>query len=158
MPDGSLRAVPEPETTIPASAAAFAQAVRTVGGLARRGGLVVPVFRSPPRIAGVDRTLRRQSIDTSVVAVRLGGRPLAAVRSDVIEGVVVANGLDQKRADRFRRAAWQRLDGPSRNSSGSSGRTERRRADVGGEVRGADRLDGAELEPVVSRSGSARVA
>ncbi|MFM8650529.1 MAG: hypothetical protein ACKODY_12305, partial [Actinomycetota bacterium] len=56
----------------------------------RRRGLVVPGFRCPPRIVGVDRSLRR--VDGHVtVAVRVKGRPLVAVVADMIEGVVVAN-------------------------------------------------------------------
>jgi hypothetical protein len=45
-----------------------------------------------------------------VVAVRRTGRPLAAVRADIIEGVVAANGLTGAAADRFRHAAWAGLD------------------------------------------------
>jgi hypothetical protein len=45
-----------------------------------------------------------------VVAIARAGRPLAAVQSDVIEAIVVANDLDGRRADRFRRAAWNELE------------------------------------------------
>jgi hypothetical protein len=69
------------------------------------------VFRSPPRRPGVDRTIRRRRSAAPLVSVRLCDRPLAAVRADVIEGVVVANRLDGERADRFRRAAWTALGG-----------------------------------------------
>ena len=96
-----------------ASAVGFAEAVRVVATVARQGRLVVPVFRSPPRRQGVDRTIRRRATASGVVSVRLGDRPLAAVRSDVIEGVVVANGLEGERADRFRRSAWEAIDGRS---------------------------------------------
>lgn len=100
-----LRAVADPA----ASALRFSESVRTVVDLARRGGLNAPVFRSPPRLDGVDRTIRRTR-HGAVVAVRRVGRPLAAVQADVIEGVVAANGLTGARADRFRRVAWQRLE------------------------------------------------
>jgi hypothetical protein len=90
---------------------AFAEAVRVVGAVSRRGQLLVPVFRSPPRRDGIDRTIRRRRSASAVVSVRLGDRPLAAVRADVIEGVVVANRLEGERADRFRRAAWAALGG-----------------------------------------------
>jgi hypothetical protein len=73
----------------------------------------MPVFRSPPRHPGVDRTIRRRRSATAVVSVRLGDRPLAAVRADVIDGVVAANGLGGERADRFRRDAWTALEGRS---------------------------------------------
>ena len=39
----------------------FAHAVRALAIEARRAGFVVPGFRSPPRLAGVDRSLRRRS-------------------------------------------------------------------------------------------------
>lgn len=118
-----LRAVPHVTASAGScSALQFSESVRAVVDLARSGGLAVPAFRSPPRIDEVDRTIRRGR-HGAVVAVRRLGRPLAAVRADVIEGVVAANGLSGARADRFRRAAWQRLDragtpGPTRDGAG----------------------------------------
>lgn len=44
------------------------------------------------------------------MAVRLKGRPWSAVVSDMIEGVVVANGLTGARADRARAALWLAVD------------------------------------------------
>ncbi|MFM7068013.1 MAG: hypothetical protein ACKOYM_01010, partial [Actinomycetes bacterium] len=76
---------------------------------ARRRGLRPPVFRSPPRIDGVDRTIRRRPDGVVVVAVRLADRPFAAVQADVVEGVVVANELDAADAARFRQSAWSAL-------------------------------------------------
>jgi len=74
----------------------------------RRRGLVVPGFRCPPRIVGVDRSLRR--VDGHVtVAVRVKGRPLVAVVADMIEGVVVANRLVPPAADRLRRELWSAI-------------------------------------------------
>ena len=84
-----LRIVEPTEVGVPATATGFAESVRAAGALARRGGLMVPVYRSPPRRPGVDRTIRRLPAATPVVSVRLAGRPAAAVQSDVIEGVVV---------------------------------------------------------------------
>lgn len=105
-----LRSVPSAaEVSHAASALEFSESVRRVVDLARRGGLTAPVFRSPPRLDGVDRTIRRGRRG-AVVAIRRVGRPLAAVQADVIEGVVAANGLSGARADRFRRVAWQRLE------------------------------------------------
>jgi hypothetical protein len=89
----------------------FAEAVRAVTTVARRKGLAVPAFRSPPGVEGVDRTLRRRSDGNAVVAVRLTGRPFVAVQADVIDGFVAANELTGRPADRFRRAAWIALDG-----------------------------------------------
>ena len=71
----------------------FAAAVRVLGEEARALGLDVPGFRSPPRLAGVDRSLRRRTGASPAVAVRLRGRPFEAVVADMVEGVVVANGL-----------------------------------------------------------------
>ena len=91
------------------SAIRFAECVRSVVTVARRRGLRPPVFRSPPRLESVDRTIRRQRDGGSVISIRLTGRPFAAVQSDVVEGVVVANELIGELADRFRRAAWESL-------------------------------------------------
>jgi hypothetical protein len=110
MPRPQL-AVVSNDATPPATALQFSEAVRAVVALSRRGGLAAPVFRSPPRREGVDRTIRRRSSRPAVIAVRRAGRPLPAVLSDVIEGVVVANDLTGERADRFRHAAWSVLQG-----------------------------------------------
>lgn len=103
----------EPLVAPPASALQFSESVRAVVALARRHRLRPPVFRSPPGLAGVDRSIRRRSNGTVVVAVRRSQRPLSAVRADIIDGVVAANGLDGERADQFRRAAWAALEGPA---------------------------------------------
>lgn len=81
----------------------FAAAVRSLAEEARRAGLEVPGFRSPPRVAGADRTLRRRSGGPPAVAVRVTGRDFAAIAADLVEGVVVANGLVGRDADRARR-------------------------------------------------------
>lgn len=83
----------------------FAAVARTLTQQARRRGLVAPGFRCPPRLVGVDRSIRRRS-DGAVIAVRLRGRPLAAVVADMIEGVVVANRLEPPAADRVRAELW----------------------------------------------------
>ena len=108
-PDRPLRAVggDEPRTT----ATQFSECVRAVVQLCRRRGLKPPVFRSPPRIQGVDRSILRRANGTVIVAVRRGQRPLAAVRADVIEGAIVANRLTGEAADRFRGLAWAAVDG-----------------------------------------------
>jgi hypothetical protein len=80
----------------------FAAAVRALAAEARRLGLEVPGFRSPPRLAGADRSLRRRPGATPAVAVRLAGRPFEHVAADMVEGVVVANGLDGARAGEVR--------------------------------------------------------
>lgn len=106
MPVRHLAPVPDQPPAI-----RFAEVVRAVTAVARRRGLKVPVFRSPPRLADVDRTLRRRPDGEAVVAIRLTDRPFAAVQSDVIAGVVAVNGLEGGEAGRFRRAAWAALDG-----------------------------------------------
>lgn len=90
----------------------FANAARSLGQAARLRGLVVPGFRAPPGIEGVHRTLRRRRGVPSV-AVRLKGRPWSAVVADMIEGIVVANGLTGARADRVRAALWLAVDDPA---------------------------------------------
>ncbi|MEK7424329.1 MAG: hypothetical protein AAB131_10870 [Actinomycetota bacterium] len=86
----------------------FSQAARLFGREARRRGLVVPSYRCPPRIVGVQRTLRRHSGGV-VVAVQVRGRPWGAVVADMIEGVVVANDLRPPQADRLRTDLWKAI-------------------------------------------------
>ena len=76
--------------------------VRLVAAEARALGLTVPGFRSPPRLAGADRSLRRRPGSAPAVAVRLAGRSLESVAVDMVEGVVVANGLHGERAEEVR--------------------------------------------------------
>jgi hypothetical protein len=87
----------------------FASAARTLTREARRRGLVGPSYRSPPRLVGVDRSIRRRP-DGAVVAVRLRGRPRSAVLADMIEGVVVTNQLRSPEADRVRTDLWAIMD------------------------------------------------
>jgi hypothetical protein len=84
----------------------FAAVVRELGQECRRHRLVMPGFRSPPRLHGVDRSLRRRADGSLTVAVVLRGRPWAAVLADMIEGIVVANGLDGGEAIRVRSQLW----------------------------------------------------
>ncbi len=95
---------------VPASTADFAAAARTLAREARRLGLVAPSYRCPPRLVGVDRTIRRRGpADGAVVSVVVRGRPWPAVLADMIEGVVVANALVPPAADRVRTELWERL-------------------------------------------------
>ena len=89
------------------SALDFAHAARVLGREARRRGLVAPSYRCPPRIVGVQRSLRRFPEGGATVAVQLKGRPWPAVLADMIEGVVAANGLLPPHADRLRDELWQ---------------------------------------------------
>lgn len=120
QPPTRLRAVPSPEPLVPTSpvglavvdgstsAADFSECVRIVLAVARHLQLDTPVFRSPPRIAGVDRSIQRRDKST-VVAIRRDDRPSAAVQADIIEGVVVANYLDPEEANEFRRLSWSAI-------------------------------------------------
>jgi len=88
----------------------FSVAVRAVAEEARMMGLVVPGFRSPPRLPGADRTIRRGS-GQPIVAVRLRGRPFGDVVADVIEGVLVSNAIPPSRGMRARRRLLRAVEG-----------------------------------------------
>jgi len=76
----------------------FAAAARLLNAESQRFGLDAPSFRSPPRVVGVDRTVRRRE-HGGVVAVALRDRPFVAVLGDMIEGVIVVNRLVAPVAD-----------------------------------------------------------
>jgi hypothetical protein len=95
----------------------FAAAVRSLGVAARQVGVVLPGFRSPPRADDADRTLRWRADGSAIVAVRLRDRPWSAVLADMIEGVVVANGLEGRRAERCRSALWAAVAEPDRQAA-----------------------------------------
>ena len=88
----------------------FADTARLLTVTVRQGGLVAPTFRSPPRVLGRDRTLRRRNDGSVAVAVRLDGRPFVAVVADMIEGVLVTNELHGPSADEWRRALWTAVE------------------------------------------------
>jgi hypothetical protein len=71
----------------------FAVAAKAISDEARAAGLVVPGFRSPPRLTGVDRSLRRRPGAAPAVAVRVNGRPIDTVVADMVEGVLAANNV-----------------------------------------------------------------
>ena len=71
----------------------FATAVRELMQAAAGAGMRSPAFRSPPRLATAQRTIRWVAPDTAIVAVRRADRASAAVVADMIDGVVRANGL-----------------------------------------------------------------
>jgi hypothetical protein len=72
----------------------FSASARLLAAEAQRRGLVVPSFRCPPRAPGVVRAIRRLPGGGALVAVQVRGRDHAAVVADMVEGVVVANGLE----------------------------------------------------------------
>ncbi len=104
----------------PVNSLDFASAARTLTRAARRRGLVGPSFRCPPRLVGVDRSIRRRG-DGAVVSVRLRGRPWPAVLADMVEGVVAANRLGPPQADRLRAELWESLGVGATGAPGGSG-------------------------------------
>lgn len=112
----------EPGGTEPAATTLqFATAARAISAGARRAGLVVPGFRTPPRLVGVDRTVRRHA-DGATVAVRVRGRPWPAIVADMIDGVVAVNDIDARQANRLRADLWEEVahaaSAPARRPSG----------------------------------------
>ena len=83
----------------------FVNAANLLGAVAGRFGFIAPGFRTPPRIVGVQRTVRRRA-GGGLVAVAVKGRPMAAVLADMIEGVVVVNNLVPPESDTVRAALW----------------------------------------------------
>ena len=131
----------------------FAAAVQALACSTRALGLTMPGFRSPPRLVGVQRSIKR-SPGGATVAVVVRGRPWAAVQADLVEGVVAANALRGSEADRARAALWLALEGEpeaehadpgvrnrrsvrphARPAGGSTRRTERPVRLVGGRPR-----------------------
>lgn len=88
----------------------FSAAARTMSQVARREGLTAPSFRSPPRVLGIDRSIRRRRVGSPLVSVRLRDRPWVAVLADMIDGVVVANDLRGADASRLRTLLWQAME------------------------------------------------
>ena len=86
----------------PASTVQFAEAARRLAERCRARGLIAPGFRSPPAHPTASRTVRRGAGGSAIVAVRVRGRPLAAVVADMVDGVVVVNGLAGADRDRVR--------------------------------------------------------
>ncbi len=107
----------EPTSDTTSDTTRFAALVRVVAAEARRLGLEVPGFRSPPRLVGVDRSLRRRPGSSPSVAVRLGARSDAAVAADLIEGVIVANRLAPPAADHARRRLLAALPAGRRSAA-----------------------------------------
>lgn len=85
----------------------FAEAGRRLAATAADLGVQAPSFRTPPRVAGVDRTIRRAGDGSVLVSVRSRGRAWPAVLADMIEGVVRANDLAARDAARARNELWR---------------------------------------------------
>lgn len=99
----------------------FAHAARRLGRVVTRRRLVAPSFRCPPRLVGVDRTIRRRAPADgggAVVSIRVKGRPREAVVADMIEGVVITNGLVAPDADRLRNDLWSAMSESEQHARG----------------------------------------
>lgn len=92
--------------TQPSPAVLFAEAARDLASAARAAGLVVPAFRSPPRVPGAARSIRRYPGGV-VVSVQLRGRPFPEVVADMVDGIVVTNRLVGESAHRLRSALME---------------------------------------------------
>jgi hypothetical protein len=94
----------------PSATTKFTAAARVLAQRANELNLVVPGFRSPPRIVGVNRTIRRsRDGEGGVVAVRLSDRPFTAAVGDMIEGVICINNLGAPEADIIRTQLWRTM-------------------------------------------------
>jgi hypothetical protein len=87
----------------------FADVARRLGAAAHEAGLSVPAFRSPPRVPGAARTIRRYPAG-AVVSVRLRGRPFADIVNDMVDGVLAANRVAPSDAPRVRAQLALALD------------------------------------------------
>jgi hypothetical protein len=81
------------------SGSEFAQAVRELIQASAGAGMRTPAFRSPPRLASAERTIRWLAPDKAIVAVRRADRAPDAVVADMIAGVVRANHLSGSAAE-----------------------------------------------------------
>jgi hypothetical protein len=108
-PMGMMVGMEEPHLHQTPTSLRFVAVARTLASGAQAGGLACPVFRSPPSLVGVSRTIRRGRDGKTTVAVALRGRPWAAVLADMIEGIVAANRLRGVEADRARTLLWATL-------------------------------------------------
>lgn len=89
---------------VSASSLSFSAVAQVLAAEVRRHGLVLPSFSSPPRVAGARRTIRRLHGGGVMVSVQVRGRAIEAVLSDMVDGVVVANGLRGREAEGWRLA------------------------------------------------------
>ena len=84
----------------------FAGTARRLAAAARARGLATPGFRTPPRHAGCNRTIRRYPDGTALVAVRVKGRLWDDVVDDLIAGVLAVNDLHGAPAAELRYGLW----------------------------------------------------
>ena len=89
----------------------FAGTARWLAAAARARGLQTPGFRTPPRQAGCNRTIRRYPDGTALVAVRVKGRLWDDVVDDLIAGILTVNDLHGVVAAEIRYGLWSELSG-----------------------------------------------
>ena len=97
----------------------FGAAARSLARAAHLRDLVVPVFASTPSRRDLHRSIRRRN-GSPVVSIRLGDRPRGAVLADMIEGIVVANYLEDSKADLVRSTLWLAIDGEGEEDDAST--------------------------------------
>ena len=81
---------------------------RFLAAESREAGLSVPAFRSPPRVAGAARTIRRTG-SSAVVAIQIRGRQERDVAADMIDGILATNRLDPLAARLTRARLWNAI-------------------------------------------------
>ena len=90
------------------AATRFATMARFLAAESREAGLSVPAFRSPPRVAGAARTIRRTG-SSAVVAIQIRGRNERDVAADMIDGILATNRLDPLAARLTRARLWNAI-------------------------------------------------
>ena len=84
----------------------FQTMLRALSAESVRLRLTTPVLRDNPQIPSANRTLRKTLAGQLVLRVNRW-RPAIDVASDLIDGIVKANDLDDEEAEPIRSALWQ---------------------------------------------------
>jgi hypothetical protein len=87
----------------------FANAVRTLGTVARENGYIVPSFKSPPNSNEHTRTFRKNKDGSVTISIIFRGRAWLSTLSDMIEGFVVANNPPDN-AQELRDLLWSTIE------------------------------------------------
>jgi hypothetical protein len=95
---------------------AFGTIVRAIAQEARSMGLEVPIFRSPPGLPAADRTICRRR-GQLVVSVRSRGRPFGDVTADVVEAILLVNGIGRDRDMPVRRKLLEAVEAELRDAA-----------------------------------------
>ena len=106
----------------------FASMARQLSESARELDLAAPGFRSPPRTAGVRRSIRHEIDGSATVSVSLRGRPALAVVADMIDGIVASAQLDDHDGAKARDVLWVSATGLLDEQFESSSSSPARRA------------------------------